>query len=105
MTYKMFIDDERFPVTTDWVIVRSSEEAKECVRNYGIPRFISFDHDLGGEDTSMNFIHWLIKIVLDSNGFMKFPTEYTVHSQNPVGAANIKSLMDSAIANLNHVEV
>jgi hypothetical protein len=101
MTYKLFIDDERFPATTEWVIVRSSEEAKDAVRNYGIPRFISFDHDLGGDDTSMAFIHWLIKIVLDSNGHMKFPAEYYIHSQNPVGAANIKSLMDSAITHLS----
>ena len=36
MTYKLFIDDERFPVTDDWVIVRSSEEASKYVVDFCI---------------------------------------------------------------------
>ena len=48
MTYKMFIDDERFPKTDDWTIVRSSQEAIDCVLKKGIPSHIAFDHDLGG---------------------------------------------------------
>lgn len=55
MTYKMFIDDERFPVTDDWTIVRSSQEAIDCVLNNGFPQKISFDHDLGGDDTPYAF--------------------------------------------------
>jgi len=66
-----------------------------CVKRFGLPTFISFDHDLGGEDTSIVFVHWLINFCMDSN--LSFPTEYYVHSQNPVGVQNIKGLMDSAI--------
>jgi hypothetical protein len=50
MAYKLFIDDERFPVTDDWVIVRSSKEAIDHVLAHGMPSEISFDHDLGGND-------------------------------------------------------
>jgi hypothetical protein len=50
MSYKMFIDDERFPVSDDWVIVRSSQEAIDTVLAKGFPSYISFDHDLGGDD-------------------------------------------------------
>jgi hypothetical protein len=97
MTYKLFIDDERFPATEDWVIARTSEEAKNVVRQLGMPSFISFDHDLGGADTTMIFIHWLVEITLnamEAGDHVTFPA-YDVHSQNPVGERNIRSLMDS----------
>lgn len=96
MTYKLFIDDERAPATDDYgVIARSSTYAIDTVLLYGIPTFISFDHDLGGDDTSMVFIHWLIDYMLDKG--VSFPEGfgYYVHSQNPVGKKNIESLMDS----------
>ena len=41
MTYKMFIDDERFPKTDDWTIVRSSQEAIDCVLKKGFPSHIA----------------------------------------------------------------
>lgn len=97
MTYKLFIDDERYPVNeSEWVIARSSEEAKYIVSTKGIPQFISYDHDLGGDDTSMHFIRWLIERYLDGD-IKTFPVNYTVHSQNPVGARNIKALLDGFI--------
>lgn len=98
MTYKLFIDDERHPPIKDeedWTIARSSEQAKQCVERFGVPAFISFDHDLGGDDTSMVFIHWLIEYCIINN--YEFPTEFYVHSQNPVGSQNIHGLMASAI--------
>lgn len=96
MSYNLFIDDERMPPNdgNDWVIARSSQEAKDIVRASGVPRFISFDHDLGGEDTSIKFIWFLIDSYM--SGYIKsFPAAYYVHSQNPVGAANIRWLMGS----------
>lgn len=93
MTYKMFIDDERFPVDGTWAIVRSSQQAIQMVVDIGIPTFISFDHDLGGEDTSIVFIKWLIDYMLDNN--LQFPKDFDfyVHSQNPIGKTNIEHLM------------
>jgi hypothetical protein len=105
VTYRLFIDDERYPPFKDgenWTIARSSEEAIHAVKQFGFPEFISFDHDLGGEDTSMIFINWMIDKTLDmvSSDFQMpaFPRKYYVHSQNPVGVQNIKGLMDSFIA-------
>ena len=59
MTYKLFIDDERYPTDNTYLIARSSAEAIHVLNRYGIPESISFDHDLGGEDTSIEFIKYL----------------------------------------------
>jgi hypothetical protein len=100
---KLFIDDERFPPNdgTEWIVVRSSAEAKNFVKKFGIPDFISFDHDLGGEDTSIVFINWLTDELIE--GRLQFPTEfqYYVHSQNPVGVKNIESKMNQLLKHFN----
>lgn len=98
MTYKMFIDDERYPVTNDYVIVRSSQEAIEYVKKFGFPEYISFDHDLGGDDTSMRFIHWMIDAYLDGEISIPDDFDFYVHSQNPIGADNIRATLFSFIA-------
>ena len=86
MAYKLFIDDERFPVTNDWVIVRSSKEAIDRVLAHGMPSEISFDHDLGGNDTSRVFIVWMVDALLDEQIAIPEGFGFHVHSQNPVGA-------------------
>jgi hypothetical protein len=97
VTYKLFIDDERVPVTTDWVVVRSSKSAIECVQRYGMPKEISFDHDLGGDDTSRLFVNWLADVL--SYHTMTFPQGFVfgVHSQNPIGALWINGTMNSLL--------
>lgn len=103
MTYKLFIDDERFPPggedgIRNWEIARSSEEAKLVISRLGMPSFISFDHDLGGEDTSMVFLKWLSDYIMDTNSCLPvisdFP-QYYVHSQNPIGVKNITGFIES----------
>ena len=96
MSYYLFIDDERFPPNDakPWEIVRSSKEACDAVECRGMPTFISFDHDLGGDDTAMRFLHWLTDHVLD-HGIDLSCTAYTVHSQNPVGRDHIIGLMEN----------
>lgn len=97
---KLFIDDERMPPgnLSDWHIVRSSQEAIEYARQHGVPSFISFDHDLGGEDTAMIFARWLIEQDLDTPGTLPVDFAFTVHSQNPVGAHNIRSLLEGYLS-------
>ena len=95
--WKLFLDDERFPVTDDWVLARSSQEAIWQVTSWGLPVEIAFDHDLGGDDTSIKFIHWMIEHVLDGDLIIPEGFKYSVHSQNPIGAANIKSKMDAIL--------
>lgn len=104
MNYRLFIDDERFPISPDWFIARDSCQAINAVRMYGLPQEIAFDHDLGEDDTSIAFLHYLEYYMLDNE--LKFPKDfiYTVHSQNSVGRANIASKMDSFIKYFGYEE-
>lgn len=97
MTYRLFIDDERYPVDVDWLIARSSEEAINYVLSFGLPSEIAFDHDLGGEDTTRRFIFWLGGYLVESNE--KFPRgfKFTVHSQNPAGVQWITGTVNNLI--------
>lgn len=101
----LYLDDEReLPHHYDrerrWFVCRSSEEAKQMVLKNGIPAFMSLDHDLGGEDTTMKFLHWLAEEYYndtDKNpaGKLLVIPGYVIHSQNPIGAQNIKSFIES----------
>jgi hypothetical protein len=99
MSYRLFLDDLRDPPldSGEWQVARSTMAAKLLVHQLGMPTFISFDHDLGGDDTAMAFINWLVSRSLDEldAGTMVAPISFTVHSQNPVGAVNIAGLMTS----------
>ncbi len=102
---KLFIDDERFPPNDgcEWVIVRSCIEAEIYIRNNGCPVHISFDHDLGdGVGTGFDVVKFMIEAHLDN--VITIPDNFTfyVHSQNPVGKANIESLLSSF---LEHIKV
>lgn len=99
--YKMFIDDERFPVTNDFVIVRNTSDAIDCVREHGIPTFVSFDHDLGGDDTSMRFLHMLAEYMMNEDKTLPAGFSYYIHSQNPVGRDNINAYMKNLIAHFS----
>lgn len=94
---KLFLDDERFPPDdgSEWVIVRSSFNAWAYCYDNGCPSFISFDHDLGENDTAMLFIHTLINHDLDHPGFIPADFSFEVHSQNPIGKQNIEGLLNS----------
>lgn len=100
MTWKLFLDDERQPVPPFWYqgdckIARNSDEAEALVEQFGMPEFISFDHDLKAIKTGHYFARWLIE--KEMNGELRFPDNFTyaVHSMNPVGAENIRRLMDN----------
>lgn len=93
---KVYIDDIRNPKASDFAVVRSSSEAINYFVKNGCPSYISFDHDLGGEDTSMKIVHWLIERDLNENGkFIPSDFDFHVHSANPVGVKNIEGLLNS----------
>lgn len=94
MTWKLFLDDERMPVGDDWVIARSSDAAIEIMTTRGLPHFISFDHDLGGDDTAMEVIHWIADSYFDGKLSIPDDFSFTVHSQNPIGKNNIEGFLD-----------
>lgn len=93
----MYIDDIRNPKEPSYYrIVRNSDAAIKMMESFGCPDFITFDHDLGGEDTSMSVIKWMIEKDLDMHGmFIPIDFEYSVHSANPVGSGNIESMLES----------
>ena len=96
MNYKLFIDDEREPIGGDWVIARSHWEAIEIIIRRGMPKFISFDHDLGDGPTGYDFAKWLIETDLDQKGkLISTDFEFYVHSQNPIGKKNIENLFNN----------
>ncbi len=104
MTYLLFLDDERtidMVDTSYWPkefqngihvkIARSSSEALELIKN-SLPAFMSLDHDLGGEDTTMVFLKTWVAVVWDGK---TPPPDYYVHSANPVGKQNIVSYLET----------
>ena len=86
-------DDERFPTKPDWFVARTSEQAITAIKNYGFPKEIAFDHDLGDDDTVINFLNFLSNYVIDNNIRIPKDFKYSIHSQNPVGKENIDSKM------------
>lgn len=68
------------------------KKLKSFVKVFGLPEFMSLDHDLGGNDTAMVFLHWLENYCWE-RGINNVPA-YTVHSSNPVGRANIIGFLE-----------
>ncbi len=117
MGVALYLDDIRDPSIipqgyNEWVIVRSFNEFVTYIENYGIPEFVSFDHDLAYEHyaimdsidydkyenkTGMDCAKWLVDYCMDNN---QIPPEFTVHSANPEGSLNILYLLNNFRRNL-----
>lgn len=100
MTYRLFLDDERWPAAPhnnggfgDFdAICRNVEGAEVLLASKGLPLFISFDHDLGANArTGYDFAHMLVVWCLEFNIPPTF--KWYVHSQNPIGKKNIEALL------------
>lgn len=90
---KLYLDDLR-PIPNEFIGVRSYTEFINYINQNGLPDFISFDHDLGLEESGFDCAKWLVNYCLDKK--IGLP-EFTVHSQNPVGKKNIESLLNNFI--------
>ena len=98
---KIYLDDLRTPTEKFDFVVRNYDEAIEIIKKYGVPNYISFDHDLGVDDegellkSGYDLAKWIVEN--DLNGSYKLPSNFTykVHSQNPVGKKNIISLLNA----------
>ncbi|TGE21282.1 hypothetical protein E5K00_13390 [Hymenobacter aquaticus] len=93
--YKLYLDDIRNPKGEGWVVVRSFEEFVATIEALGLPEEISFDHDLGWDQeqncelkSGYDCAKWLVEQDLAIENF-------NVHSANPVGAENIRSLLQN----------
>lgn len=107
MSYNLFLDDLRNVKTvypereeSEFIVVRNYEDFVSTMQKRGVPRFISFDNDLGqlenGELAPDGYAcaKWL---VYDS-GFDLRNLKYFVHSANPVAKSQINSLLENYIA-------
>lgn len=130
--YALFLDDVRMPNNAlywecssgkfniieppklNWRIVRSYKDFVGMISKEGLPKTISFDHDLSEEHyiegisgqqpkydeykekTGYDALKWLIEYCLEKNH--PLPKCY-VHSFNPVGRENMFSLIESYTKN------
>ena len=111
MTWNLFIDDERNPedvtwapwyvkamyLTEQWVICRNRSDVILTVMTRGMPSYISFDHDLGRDEPTGHAIAQLIVDWDMNDKHYPLPADFAffVHSQNPVGKANIEGLLNN----------
>lgn len=125
----LFLDDIRHPheafeytkqkmfIELQWQVVRNYNEFVNFIQINGLPKFISFDHDLAdshytpeplwtdynaskewqdkqvhNEKTGYECAKWLVDYCIDNN--LKCP-QYYCHSMNPVGKDKIVGLLRS----------
>lgn len=116
----LYLDDTRTPTTTiqgyePWYVVRNFDEFVDWITKNGVPDLISFDHDLAEEHmtdyfqqvavigyqvpnydsftekTGLDCARWLVDYIQANDLQLK---AVSVHSHNPVGAANIHSFIN-----------
>lgn len=123
-SYHLFLDDERVPGDVTWRllpsavyhIVRNYDEFVDSITNYGLPVFVTFDHDLADEHygaiteyehddgdmkktfsftekTGFDCAKFLVDYCIQHS--LQFPV-YEVHSMNPVGAERIRLYIEWA---------
>lgn len=78
---KIYIDDER-PLPAEYThLATTYEQALGCIAiasGAGLFDLVSFDHDLGGDDTTRGLLTFMIENDV-------WPNEIRVHTANPVG--------------------
>lgn len=87
---KLWVDDER-PAPEGWTWAKTSEEAKRFLYfdrafEYKIEE-ISFDHDLGGDDTTRVIVLWMLEHSIP------WPPVVRVHTMNNVGRAWLEGMI------------
>lgn len=94
---KIFLDDERFPSSEFTLIARNFVEFNSAIVTSLIHQdaieYISFDHDLGELLTGFDCAKRLVELDLDRR--ILSPSFSFVHSQNPIGKANIEGYLNN----------
>lgn len=87
---KIWVDDIR-PAPEGWVHLYSSWGAIAyfigCQEAGKVPKIVSLDHDLGGDDTSRPIVLWCCE-----NDW--WPDKMVVHSANPVGREWLEGMIN-----------
>ena len=89
--YKIWVDDIRYPPNTDWIWVKSANQAKtliEILENTDSEMLISLNHDAGdyGPPDYIKVLDWL-----EETG-RNYPIH--IHSMNVVGVANMRAIIE-----------
>jgi hypothetical protein len=104
---KLWIDDVR-PAPEGWLWAKDSQMAKNQLSLEFFARVldqaesiedrdpevieISFDHDLGGDDTTIPVVQLIEEIAAAG---LKFKFKWHIHSANPVGRKNLELALQS----------
>lgn len=123
--YNIFLDDLRKPKdvswvelpNVEWIIVRSYKEFRNLVWEKGIPKFVTYDHDLSDAHYGhgLNYDEIPYETYFEKTGYdcakflvnecnklgVKHPP-FSVHSMNPVGAKNIFKYIERYNETLNN---
>ena len=100
MTWNLFLDDEREPTHDLYpaVVARDCDEAISLIAGFGLPKLISFDHDLGKDEngavkpSAMTLMWFLIDSDLDGTLDLNMVERIIIHSRNETGAQNLAEL-------------
>lgn len=129
--YHLFLDDQRNPEDahladeshvslikksgiSNWIIVRDYDEFVYCIEKKGIPKTVSFDHDLHFEHVRYYFEHaqlngfieygnfkektgkhcadYLVQKIIESR--LAFTPHFYIHSANEYGRVEIQKSLD-----------
>lgn len=82
---KLWIDDER-PAPEGWDWAKNSQQAIDLLDHYGYAE-VSFDHDLGGDDTTRKVVLWMCEM-------LEWPAICRVHTANPVGRQWLEGMIN-----------
>jgi hypothetical protein len=95
---KIWLDDVREAPDDSWTVIRTYQECSyEIMFTLDCISDISLDHDLGEEKTGYDIVKLIKELVADDYNY--FPPRIFVHSDNPVGRAN----MWAAIRSINQM--
>lgn len=130
--YNLFLDDLRTPLEAysykldrvycdePWIIVRNYSEFVSYILEHGLPKLISYDHDLCDEHyrmydrgTPINYdtltektgyccAKWLIQHCIDL-GYVDVP-QFMTHTMNPVGGVRIQNILNDYSKNRNKLK-
>jgi hypothetical protein len=118
--YKIYLDDKRTPIDSDWIVVRDYDQFVSKIEELGLENIesMSLDHDLGDtaveeyfnnvtknyilnydnikEKTGYECAKWLVNKSMEEG--INLPP-INVHSANPIGSANIMGYINNYLKN------
>lgn len=109
MSYNLFLDDVRVPEMVyktpsdyNFVIVRTFEAFVDYIQKHGLPKYISFDNDLGldSEGNVAEDGYAAAKWLVYESKLNLTQLDFYVHSANPVAAKQIEGLLTNYIEHL-----